>query len=425
LKVLIVSHNVFSKTESMGKTLEGYFKDFDSNELAQFYIHSQIPTSKICKNYYRITDKDAIKSILGFKAGKVFTENDIRTSRNDSRTDIGVTASIYQRARKRTPLVYLARNLWWKLSHWNNKALQKWLDEFEPDCVFFASGDYAFMYDIARKIAVSRDIPLYVSCMDDYYFYNKNSDSLLGRFQHKIFIKTVNRTMSYAKKIFCICDKMSADYSQLFKKKCITIHTPTSISDIAPGKDDEKTRKICYLGNLGYQRDKQLIEIGRVLRERNFNPNHIDVYSSESRQEILGGMIENNGIVFHGSVGSKEVQDLMKNSLAVIHTESFDKKIRQCVKYSVSTKIADSLSSGTCIFAYGPEEIASISYLKQSNAAICCVKSDDLETKLCELINDCGVRKKVIGNALGLARKNHLPERTPKIIRKEIFYQEQ
>lgn len=218
---------------------------------------------------------------------------------------------------------------------------------------------------------------------------------------------------------------MSADYSQLFKKKCITIHTPTSISDIAPGKDDEKTRKICYLGNLGYQRDKQLIEIGRVLRERNFNPNHIDVYSSESRQEILGGMIENNGIVFHGSVGSKEVQDLMKNSLAVIHTESFDKKIRQCVKYSVSTKIADSLSSGTCIFAYGPEEIASISYLKQSNAAICCVKSDDLETKLCELINDCGVRKKVIGNALGLARKNHLPERTPKIIRKEIFYQEQ
>ena len=83
MKVLIVSHNVFSKTESMGKTLEGYFKDFDSNELAQFYIHSQIPTSKICKNYYRITDKDAIKSILGFKAGKVFTENDIRTSRND------------------------------------------------------------------------------------------------------------------------------------------------------------------------------------------------------------------------------------------------------------------------------------------------------------------------------------------------------
>ena len=135
MKVLIVSHNVFSKTESMGKTLEGYFKDFDSNELAQFYIHSQIPTSKICKNYYRITDKDAIKSILGFKAGKVFTENDIRTSRNDSRTDIGVTASIYQRARKRTPLVYLARNLRWKLSHWNNKALQKWLDEFEPDCL--------------------------------------------------------------------------------------------------------------------------------------------------------------------------------------------------------------------------------------------------------------------------------------------------
>ena len=41
-----------------------------------------------------------------------------------------------------------------------------------------------------------------------------------------------------------------------------------------------------------------------------------------------------------------------------------------CKIFCFLIKIADSLSSGTCIFAYGPEEIASISYLKQSNAAI-------------------------------------------------------
>lgn len=65
MKVLIISHNVFSKTDNMGKTLSTYFSSFKSDELAQFYIHSQIPTLDICSNYYRITDKEAIKSILG------------------------------------------------------------------------------------------------------------------------------------------------------------------------------------------------------------------------------------------------------------------------------------------------------------------------------------------------------------------------
>ena len=41
MKVLVVSHNVFSYTSSMGKTLISYFSNFDSNNLAQFFIHSE------------------------------------------------------------------------------------------------------------------------------------------------------------------------------------------------------------------------------------------------------------------------------------------------------------------------------------------------------------------------------------------------
>ena len=44
VRVLIVSHNVFSRTSNMGKTLLSYFRDFQPDEIAQFYIHSEIPT---------------------------------------------------------------------------------------------------------------------------------------------------------------------------------------------------------------------------------------------------------------------------------------------------------------------------------------------------------------------------------------------
>lgn len=417
MRVLIISHNVFSSTQSMGKTLSAYFHGFSTGELAQFYIHNQIPTSNICQSYYRVTDKDAIKSIIGFRVGKSFSKNDIDECRIDARGDTGITAAIYQKARLRTPFTYIIRNLWWRLSHWNNKRLRKWLDSFKPECVFFASGDYAFMYDVARTIAQERNIPLYVSCMDDYYFYNRNSDSYFGRLQHRHFMRSVNKTMDYAKALFCICEKMSTDYSAFFGKKCITIYTPASIS---MPLQIEKKKKISYLGNLSYQRFKQLITIGRALKSLNLVPNRIDVYSSETRSQIVDEMNEGNGIVFHGAVGSDEVINVIGESMAVIHTESFEDPYRSIVKYSVSTKIADSLASGTCIFAFGPSDIASLSYLMNKKAAICCTNPDSLSDSIRGLLVNDALREATVKNALRLANENHRIDNASKVIRLEL-----
>lgn len=416
MKILVVSHNVFSDTESMGKTLSAYFSGIKGEDLAQFYIHSQVPTIANCHNYYRITDKEAIKSIFGLKVGTVYSVDDIDTSRLDARTDEGITGKVYQMARKRTPIIYTMRNIWWKLAHWNNKRFKQWIDEFQPDCVFFAAGDYKFMYDIARRISVSQRIPLFMVFMDDFFLYNKNEKLFLGRIQHRAFMKSAYKAISCASKLFCICDKMSEDYSKLFGKECITIHTPTMIDHPL---HYVKQKKISYLGNLGYQRDKQLITIGKAVKELGLDVNHIDVYSSERRKEILNEMSEENGIVFHGSVGASDVKKIMGESMAVIHTESFEESIRQAVKYSVSTKIADSLASGTCIFAYGPAEIASISYLNKWSAAICCTRPEELTEKIVQLITDESKRDEVVENAYILAM-NHATNRTPTIIKETI-----
>lgn len=143
-KILVISHNVFSVTENMGKTLVSYFKDFAQQNLAQFYIHSEVPTSPVCSNYYRVTDKEMIRSVFGRKTGKIFTEKDVETGRATSRTDSGTTARLYQKARKRTPIIYILRNLWWKLGHWNNQKLQGWLNSFNPDCVFLPRATIRF-----------------------------------------------------------------------------------------------------------------------------------------------------------------------------------------------------------------------------------------------------------------------------------------
>ena len=249
--------------------------------------------------------------------------------------------------------------------------------------------------------------------MDDYYINNRNSDKLLGRLYHKSFMKYVRKAINYSSSLFCICDKMSHDYEKMFDKKCYTVHTPASFDEPLQG---EKKAKISYMGNLGLKRHEQLIKIGQALKELNLDVKHIDVYSSEKREEILKGLTPDNGIMFHGSVSAEKVKEIMAESLAVIHTESFGADQRNAVKYSVSTKIADSLMSTTCIFAFGPSEIASMQYLSENNVAITAFDDMELPHKLRELLNDEDLRKNISANAGNLAKANHLTDNTPKII---------
>lgn len=404
MRVLVVSHNVFTKTSNMGKTLSSYFAGWNVQDLAQFYIHSEVPTTHLCENYFRITDKEVLKSILSRRCGKVFGKENIEEGRLDSRTDQGLTAKVYQSARKRTPMIYLARNLIWRLGAWKNKRFFEWVDAFDPEAIFFASGDYTFIYRIARLLVKRKNIPLYTVCMDDYYLNNANEGRFLGKFSHSLFMREVHKTLSSSAAIFTICQKMATDYEKKFHKKCHVLHTPT---DLKEPLQKPKKKKISYIGNLGYCRDQSLIEIGRALRSLGAEIDHIDVYSAESRPEILQNMTLENGIHFCGKINADQVKQVMAESLAVIHTESFDEQERNQVRYSISTKIADSLMSGTCILAYGPKDVASMEYLLDNQAAVAITSPEELRDGLTTLLQDQEKRETAIRNAVMLAKQNH------------------
>ena len=406
-RVLIISHNVFSTNTSMGKTMESYFKGWDPECIAQLYFHSEIPNSDVCHRYYKFTDIDAIKSIiLRHRGGTRLTEKDIELKRPDA-CDTGKMTEVYNWGRKRSPLIYMARDLVWSMSAWNTSGLKEWLFEFSPEVIFYASGDYEFSYKIAAKIQDMLHVPMITCCFDDYYLFDKNENVFLGKTHHKHFMKTVRKTINKSKCVITVNDMMSDAYTRLFNKKCPILYTGSDfVFDDAVCK---KNNSISYLGGLALNRYLQLIDIGKAIKSLNLEdgPSCIDVYSAESDPVLLEKMNMENGINFHGSVPASEVKKIIKQSLAVIHTESFDKDTRRRVKYSLSTKISDCLSSGTCLFAYGPEEVASIQYLIKYNTAVVATDKDTLSDKLRELIIDDKLRMTTTDNALKIAKKNH------------------
>jgi glycosyltransferase involved in cell wall biosynthesis len=413
-RVLVISHNVFSTTSNMGKTLSAFFAGWDSDKLAQLYFHSEVPNSLICKNYYRITDFDLLKSIFKRQdVGDILTDNDICENRANTRTDKGIKSDIYQFGRKRKPYMYCGRNLLWRLGKWHTPQLEEWIDQFNPQIIFFAAGDYIFSFEIALTIAQSQNIPIVVYFCDDYYLIKRNSISPLYWINRYLFKRKFTETVVKSVAYLTISDQMNEAYFDAFNKKGYVMMTASTMLNI---KNDQSSSsiKIAYIGNLGFDRWKPLVQIGRVLKNIVYKeqPLHIDVYSSEKREEVLKHLTDENGIKFGGFLNSNQVIEKMHESTLLLHVEDLDKEInKEKVKYSISTKIADSLASGTCLFAYGPAGVASIDYLKQKNAACVVTEKDKLEDTLRELLNNADLRQSYINKALQLANERHNPEK--------------
>lgn len=421
-KILVISHNVFDRRTNMGKTLSGFFTDWNPDRLAQLYLHSEIPTSDICHKYYRITDTDALKSVFwgnGKRVGRPFSQVDIDANVASSRTDKGIKRKIYSFGRKRTSFIYAARNAVWHASHWYSESLKNWIADFSPDVIFFAAGDYAFLYDLAYIISRDFDIPIVMYCCDDFFINRRNPESLLGFPVYWLFMKHVRRCISRTAEMVTICEKMADAYRGLFDIPIQAVYTGYSCKDV-PDVDGEG---IVYLGNLGACRGQSLVDIGKALRKVTNQigmPLHLDVYSAETKPDLLNGLSEENGILFHGAVDREEVRQIIAKSRLVVHTESFAKEDRQKVMFSISTKIADLLASGRCIFAYGPDDVASMEYLAKNHAACVVDHPERLEETLTDILTNREGRSKVVHSAMMLADRNHDPVLVQEKIRKII-----
>lgn len=415
-KVLVVSHNVLGLSGSMGKTLYTYFENWPKEKLCQLYFHSEVPTTHLCEQYFRVNDVDLIRGLRKLKkAGTALTECDIKEGRVTTRTDTGRTAELYQKGRERKPWMYLARNSLWKLGLWKSKQLDQWIRECKPEVVFYASGDYTFSYEIALYISKKYDLPLVISVMDDYYFQRPPDKGPLAWWNTRRFRRVFEETMTHAKGTFYIHPVMERMYREKFSVNSAVLYKNAPICEA--GEPENETVKLAYFGGLGLRRDDSLVEIGQAIRK--LAPDGsvlLDVYSSESRPHVLERMTEENGIRFHGQVPADEVVRLQAQSNILVFAESTAPELTERLRCSLSTKIPEYLGSNRCMLAYGPAEAGSISYLLENNAGCVATTPRELEERLKEILFSADARGKYAEGQMELALKNHTPQKNHEIL---------
>ena len=417
-RVLIISNNCLSKSDSNGRTLGNFFSLWPKDCLAQFCIHDQDKDWDVCSNFYVISDIQVVKAFLfGQKTDgrKTFLVDKIAKKNN----------KIGQRKVSRTPLSMLLRNVAWTSMRWRNEIFEAWINNFKPEVIILQAGDLPAFYDIALRIAKERELPLVIYNSEEYYFkdycyFGENTSfKCLYTIFHQKLKKSVRNALDYAAGSIYISEYLKKLYDKEFGKRSITLMTSATekvyFSEIS--QENKQKQTIIYGGNLGIGRHKALIDIGNALQKIDSNLK-IDVYGKCDDLEIVQELNNCSGINYVGMIPYSDLQEKTKCAKLLVHVESMKPYYIRDIKYGFSTKIADSLASGVPFFVYASSELTSVQYLNENKCAIIATAKGQLVKKLKDALYDDKVRNSCVDNAYQIVAMNHNQEKN-----KKIFYQ--
>lgn len=391
-KILIVSNNIISNTNNNGKTLKSIFSKYPKEKISQIYFSTEenICNDEIVK--FNINEYD----IFGSQIKKIIKRNK-------------VTDNLSKRKIKKNTASKIVRESLWKTKFWNRKKLNNWIENFDPDVVFFMAGDSIFAYDFVKELVLKKNLKLITYITDDYILPRKNETKIQKKLRNVNF-KKIKEITQLSSLFLTISPKMSVKYKEIFNKKSIVV---SNISNIISNtkNDTQNIQSILYAGGIHLGRDKVLYELAKVIEQYNINNNNNIVlniycpnyYSLDIREKLT---IENCSYTFD-AVSGNELNRVYNSNDCLLIVESFDDEEIEKTALSLSTKVSEYLSMEKPILAIGSRKSGSINYLESTAFII-----DDLnimDDMFSQFISSN--HKNRIENGRKLFNKNHNSER--------------
>ncbi len=407
-RLLIISHNLYDVTNNVGKTLISLLSKWPKDKISSIYFRNEKPHEFYCKNYYLLDDKAVLKSLFSlgiYKAGESFNSDSLIIN---SCTE--VERKLYQLGNKRNSLVSLSRDIMWHVGFWKNAKLRSWLNEVNPEIILFVPNEYELAFDVLDYVHKIVAAPIITYYMDDVFYYGQKTKGI-NRYRRHRLLRKGYKCAQISEGLFTTCDLMSSEYNKLFSLQCTDFGNCVNLMNQNTTNDKKGDEvAISYIGNLHSNRWKALIDVGDALSKikgiTGGNP-ILHIYSaSDITEEIKNRLVNNDSIRFEGAISYEEVRKIQSSSDILVHVEAMDEKSKQSTRLSVSTKIFEYLSVGKPIFAYGPDDIASIQYLNNTGAAVIANNRREIEKKLQLLLSSESYRLQLGKNGIDYAKKH-------------------
>ena len=364
-KVLVIASTPFSKTKNNGKTLSSFFETYDRTLIAQFSYSGGDFNSDICDNYYFFTKEDVLRGNKGAaykSAGILMKENIMESGKKKS----FIKRFFHVFSQARNPIALWIKDRIWKKADYS-KALD-WIDQFDPDVVFFQGFSMAYGYDFALNVCKRNNIPLILELTDDYT-YRLYPLSIIEKINHKRYMYVFTEAITLASKTIVISDLMKEEYESRFGGDMDVMMNAVNTKNF--NYDCERTpNDYVYAGNLLLNRWKVLRNLGKALLQINQKAT-LNIYTPDvPPKHILKSLSKVSSIRYGGRLTKDELECRLKKCEYVVHVEAFDKKNRKITRLSMSTKISEYVACGAKILAIGPSDVASMKCISDNNLGI-------------------------------------------------------
>lgn len=161
-------------------------------------------------------------------------------------------------------------------------------------------------------------------------------------------------------------DKYGNKYSVFMALcECACSSKKVSESSFLDGK-----KHFIYAGGLHLSRHKMLLEAQSAIKSMEDTKCILDIYTFQRDRLNYEHLFDSQYTVFHDSVPHDYLSKIYYDADALLYVESVDNENYDYIKYSMSTKIPEYLSSEKAILCLSKPGIASYNYFKRNNAAL-------------------------------------------------------
>jgi hypothetical protein len=388
MRLLLISVSAWKEDNALGNTFSNFFGNWDKKQLFNVYCRSEFPVNDVCEKYYSITEKDIIKNLITpWRIGKEIQKvADMKSTRQIHNENMEKRMLNFFR-RNRYSIFLLARELIWSFGNWKNNKLDKFLADSNSEIIFCFATEAHYLNKLLMYCKTKSSAKLVLFFADDTYSYKSYMPiRFLYQFLSRRHIKNI---VSYADKLYGASPKLCEEYSQIFKKSIIPMYKGCLFENHEEKKNISHPIKIVYAGNLFYGRWEILKILADEIERINTDSVKIilEIFTTATiTHEIDIALNRGHSSRIMGALPYEDVKKVLREADIVLHVESFEPKQIKSTRLSFSTKIIDCMQSGSCLMAIGPQNIASIDYLKNIEGPIVVTEISRIGETLSNLI---------------------------------------
>jgi glycosyltransferase involved in cell wall biosynthesis len=317
----------------------------------------------------------------------------------------------------------LARSLWRKLLRITSGGeiffhvgpspeLLAWAREFKPDVLYgHCSGlnSVLFLYRIQQELK----LPLVLHIMDDMSG-TKYSKGLVAKLLRPRFKAEFSELMKSADIIIAICQEMANEYENRYMRPVLSFPIPVEMDAymgiVRTQWNAGRPFRLQFGGRVGWALRESLVDI--ALAVSSLRKDGIDVvfdlltFETESVPDECRIL---DGVNVKAAVPSAQLPYLQVEADVLVICLDFDPESILQAKYSMPSKLAGCMASGTPILVYGPVGSPVVEYARRESWGKVVDKRDIfvLKEAIQELIDYASLREQLGRKATRLATEKH------------------